>query len=100
MSNPLFDSFDLSPELHRAIEDMNYTESTAIQAQAIPLILSGKDVIGRSSTGTGKTAAFGLPAVELVAASGSKKPQVLVLSPKMCIRDRRIIGNHIFTQPT
>ncbi|MBC8584402.1 DEAD/DEAH box helicase [Youxingia wuxianensis] len=81
MSNPLFDSFDLSPELHRAIEDMNYTESTAIQAQAIPLILSGKDVIGRSSTGTGKTAAFGLPAVELVAASGSKKPQVLVLSP-------------------
>ena len=80
MSETLFESIGLSPELTRAVKDMNYTAATGIQAGAIPLLLQGLDVIGRSSTGTGKTAAFGIPAVEM--ADGSDKhAQVLVLSP-------------------
>ncbi len=77
--NVLFDSVNLSPEILKGIADMGYTQMTEIQAKAIPLILEGKDVIGRSSTGTGKTAAFGVPAVEII--EGSNRPEVLVLSP-------------------
>ena len=76
----LFDHISLSPELLRAIGDMHYTEATDIQAGAIPRILEGRDVIGRSSTGTGKTAAFGIPAVELTD-GGCREAQALVLSP-------------------
>lgn len=79
MQNVLFDSVNLSPEILKGIADMGYTQMTEIQAKAIPLILEGKDVIGRSSTGTGKTAAFGVPAIESV--EGSNRPEVLVLSP-------------------
>ncbi len=80
MSETLFESIGLSPELTKAVKDMNYTEATGIQAGAIPLLLQGLDVIGRSSTGTGKTAAFGIPAVEMVDGT-VKSAQVLVLSP-------------------
>lgn len=80
MNETLFESMNLSPELAKAVEDMNYTAATSIQAGAIPLLLQGVDVIGRSSTGTGKTAAFGIPAVELVDGE-NKKAQVLVVSP-------------------
>ncbi len=76
----LFDHISLSPELLRAIGDMHYTEATDIQAGAIPRILEGRDVIGRSSTGTGKTAAFGIPVVELTD-GGCREAQALVLSP-------------------
>lgn len=75
-----FENISLSDSVQRAISDLKFDEATDIQAQAIPVLLSGKDVIGNSSTGTGKTAAFGIPAIEgidtrLVA------PQVLVLAP-------------------
>ena len=52
-----FRDFPLSEAIQRAIAEVGYTEPTPIQAQSIPLILEGKDVIGRSHTGTGKTAA-------------------------------------------
>ena len=75
-----FSTFALSPHLARAVEELHYEEATSIQAAAIPFLLDGQDVIGHSSTGTGKTAAFGVPAVECV--NGElKRPQVLVLSP-------------------
>ena len=61
-----FRDFPLSEAIQRAIAEVGYTEPTPIQAQSIPLILEGKDVIGRSHTGTGKTAAFGLPAIEMI----------------------------------
>ena len=76
----LFDSLSLSSPLARAVSELGYAEATNIQAQAIPYLLNGRDVIGRSSTGTGKTAAFGIPAVECVEGE-NKRPQVLVLSP-------------------
>lgn len=56
-----FDQLNLSPEILRAIADQGYTEPTPIQAQAIPPILEGKDIMGGAQTGTGKTAGFTLP---------------------------------------
>ena len=80
MDQTSFTALPLSPEVLRAVAEMGFTEMTQIQQKAIPLILEGRDVIGRSSTGTGKTAAFGLPAVEMCA-SGAGGPQMLVLLP-------------------
>ncbi|MCB1131888.1 MAG: DEAD/DEAH box helicase, partial [Verrucomicrobiae bacterium] len=62
-----------------AIEESGYTNPTPIQAQAIPIILEGRDVIGASQTGTGKTAAFALPTLSKIEKLG--KPQILVLEP-------------------
>lgn len=81
MSQNLFETLSLSPEVLQAVGEMNYNEMTPIQAAAIPLILDGQDIVGRSSTGTGKTAAFGLPAVERCGRVLPNRPQVLVLAP-------------------
>ena len=80
MDSNSFAALPLSPELLRAVGELGFTEMTEIQQKAIPVVLEGRDVIGRSSTGTGKTAAFGLPAVELCQ-SGGGGPQVLILLP-------------------
>jgi ATP-dependent RNA helicase RhlE len=74
-----FDTLGLSEAVLEAIEQSGYTTPTPIQAQAIPLILEGKDVVGASQTGTGKTAAFALPSLSKIEALG--KPQILVLEP-------------------
>ncbi len=79
MENSAFQNLNLSPELIRAIDELQYAEATEIQQKAIPLILSDRDVLGRSATGTGKTAAFGIPAVERIAEG--TRPQVLILCP-------------------
>lgn len=76
----VFAEMPLTEQTIRAIDDMGYTEATYIQAEAIPLLLEGHDLIGRSRTGTGKTAAFGIPAIESVDGS-YKHAQVLVLAP-------------------
>ena len=75
-----FGAVSLSPELSRAVEAMGYESMTDIQAAAIPAGLAGKDIIGRSATGTGKTAAFGIPAVEMLSAQPGSAA-VLVLCP-------------------
>ncbi|MDL2289397.1 DEAD/DEAH box helicase [Clostridia bacterium OttesenSCG-928-F22] len=80
MEELLFEMTDLSPQVLQAVEDMNFKEMTNIQSGAIPIIMQGKDLIGRSSTGTGKTAAFGLPAVESIK-ERKDAPQVLILCP-------------------
>lgn len=81
MSVP-FSELELSDPLRRAVEEMGFTEATEIQAQTIPLLREGKDVIGRSQTGTGKTLAFGIPAVEIVDTVEEKNNvQVLILCP-------------------
>ncbi len=74
-----FDTLGLSPAVLEAVEESGYTTPTPIQAQAIPLILEGRDVIGASQTGTGKTAAFALPTLSKIETMG--KPQILVLEP-------------------
>jgi len=75
-----FQDFNLSPEAIRAIEDMGFEEPTPIQTLAIPLLIDGRDVTGQAQTGTGKTAAFGIPAIEKVDPD-VRKVQVIVLSP-------------------
>jgi ATP-dependent RNA helicase RhlE len=74
-----FETLGLSAAVLEAIEESGYTTPTPIQAQAIPLILEGRDLIGASQTGTGKTAAFALPSLSKVVKMG--KPQILVLEP-------------------
>lgn len=61
-----FKELELSPELLKSVERAGFEEATSIQAETIPLALVGKDVIGQAQTGTGKTAAFGLPMLEKI----------------------------------
>ena len=74
-----FSKLGLNDALAFGVTEMGYAEPTPIQAQAIPVILSGKDVIGSAQTGTGKTAAFALPIIHKLGAHG--KMRVLVLEP-------------------
>src|SRR5271170_7012319 len=78
-----FADLGLSPEVLKAIEDAGYTEPTPIQQQAIPHILMGRDVLGTAQTGTGKTAGFTLPMIDILAAGKAKArmPRSLILEP-------------------
>lgn len=75
-----FQDFALSPELVQAIANMGFEEATPIQEQAIPAALEGRDLIGQAHTGTGKTAAFGVPMVEVLRIQDSSI-QGLVVTP-------------------
>ena len=77
---PAFDQLGLAPELIDAIRDAGYREPTPIQAQAIPLALKGRDLIGLAQTGTGKTAAFTLPIVQRLL-GGPRRLRALILTP-------------------
>lgn len=74
-----FDELGLNEAVLTAVKESGYDTPTAIQAQAIPLVLAGRDVVGASQTGTGKTAAFALPSLSKISPLG--KPQILVLEP-------------------
>ncbi len=80
MNNLIFTELNLSKEVQKALAEMGFEEATPIQSEAIPHILGGKDVIGQAQTGTGKTCAFGIPAIELIQ-SDSEAIQALVLCP-------------------
>ena len=75
-----FDALGLPEDLLSALAGLGFASATAIQAQTIPPLLAGKDVLGEAQTGTGKTAAFGLPALAKIDVS-IKKPQLMVLAP-------------------
>ncbi|MBR6519146.1 MAG: DEAD/DEAH box helicase, partial [Oscillospiraceae bacterium] len=75
-------NFEVSNAVKRALDDMGFEKLTEIQEKAIPLILEGRDVIGKSQTGSGKTIAFGIPAISAIDKDMNKKyTQVLVLVP-------------------
>ncbi len=83
-----FADFGLAPEIQRALSDQGYVHPTPIQAQAIPIVLQGRDVMGAAQTGTGKTASFSLPIIQLLLphANTSMSParhavRALVLTP-------------------
>ncbi|MGI8438016.1 MAG: DEAD/DEAH box helicase [Chthoniobacterales bacterium] len=80
MQKKLFAELGLAPEILKAIERMGFEEASPIQSAAIPVLLEGADVVGQSQTGSGKTAAFGIPAIQLVDAN-VRAPQVLILCP-------------------
>ena len=74
-----FNEFGLSEEILKGIKEMGFEEASPIQRECILPLLEGKDVIGQAQTGTGKTAAFGIPMLEMV--TSEKKVQGLVLCP-------------------
>jgi ATP-dependent RNA helicase DeaD len=80
--NVTFEDLGLAPELLSTLEGLGYEEPTPIQREAIPLLLEGRDVLGQAGTGTGKTAAFALPALQRLAERGrGRHPIALVLVP-------------------
>src|SRR2546426_8626991 len=76
-----FSQLGLAPAQLRACESLGYTEPTPIQTKAIPIILSGQDLIGCAETGTGKTAAFLLPIIQKISEQSRPGVRVLVLAP-------------------
>jgi ATP-dependent RNA helicase RhlE len=85
LNNKNFDSLGIGASLCRALSELGYKEPTPIQSQVIPQLLAGKDLLGIAQTGTGKTAAFALPILEMLTAdrvqARPKCPKVLILSP-------------------
>lgn len=75
-----FNELNLSEKILKALDDIGYSETTEIQEKSIPEIINGCDLIGLSQTGTGKTAAFGIPAIQNVDVR-NKKTQILILAP-------------------
>lgn len=82
MTEVRFSELDLDPRIFKAIEAMGFETATTVQAESIPLIRTGVDVIARSQTGTGKTVAFGIPALEIIDTDEEKPTvQVLIICP-------------------
>jgi superfamily II DNA/RNA helicase len=81
---PSFADFNLNPDIMKALVQSGFTTPTPIQAQALPVVMAGRDLIGSAQTGTGKTAAFMLPALQLLSQRTNARirgPRVLVLAP-------------------
>ena len=79
-----FESLGLSKKLLEAIESEGYTTPTPVQEQSIPPLLAGRDVLGVAQTGTGKTAAFALPVLQIMSRTktqGKRHIKALILSP-------------------
>jgi len=76
-----FDQFSFNAPIKEAIKAAGYLTPTPIQRQAIPVVLEGRDILGISQTGTGKTAAFLLPILQRLTIAASNKPRVLILEP-------------------
>ncbi len=80
MTPKLFSELGLSPELLKAVDKLGFEQASPIQAESIPPLLEGHDIVGQSQTGSGKTAAFGIPAIEKTDPT-RREPQVLILCP-------------------
>jgi len=80
MDQLIFEDLNISTDIKRAIIDIGFEETTPIQSLVIPKVLDGKDVIGQAQTGTGKTAAFGIPILEMVVPA-DKRVQAMILCP-------------------
>jgi superfamily II DNA/RNA helicase len=81
---PSFADFDLNPDILKALRLQGFTQPTPIQAQALPVVMAGRDLIGSAQTGTGNTAAFMLPALHRIAEHSQSRvrgPRVLILAP-------------------
>ena len=76
-----FAALGLRPELLKALDELGYEEPTPIQRETIPYLMEGKDLLGQAATGTGKTAAFALPALQLIDGRAANKAVALVLVP-------------------
>ena len=90
---PSFNEFNLQPATREALAIMEITEPTPIQAEAIPALLAGNDLIGQSATGSGKTLAYGVPLVERLARD-KRVVQALVLLPtrELAVQVHAVLG--------
>lgn len=102
-----FDQFGLAAEILKAIADQGYTTPTPIQAKAIPVVLSGRDVMGAAQTGTGKTASFSLPIIQRLlpqantSASPARHPvRALILTPTRELADQVAANVHAYAKHT
>ncbi|KAG0192033.1 ATP-dependent RNA helicase RhlE [Apophysomyces sp. BC1034] len=102
-----FDGFGLAAPILQAIVEQGYTKPTPIQAQAIPIVLAGRDVMGAAQTGTGKTASFSLPIIQrlLPLASASASParhpvRALILTPTRELADQVAANVHAYAAHT
>ena len=75
-----FEDLPISEEIKRSVAELGFEEPSPIQSQSIPIILTGRDVIGQAQTGTGKTAAFSIPVLDMVDPS-KKCVQAIILCP-------------------
>lgn len=80
MEKSTFEALGLSPEMMKAVAQLGFEEASPIQTAAIPVLMAGADVVGQSQTGSGKTAAFAIPAIEKIDPA-NKAVQVLILCP-------------------
>src|SRR6185436_12924166 len=80
MTPKLFSELGLSAEMLKAIDKLGFEQASPIQAESIPVLMLGRDVVGQSQTGSGKTAAFAIPAIEKVDPQ-QRAVQVLILCP-------------------
>ena len=89
-SEPGFEALGLSPEILKAVAESGYTKPTPIQAKGIPVVLERRDLIGIAQTGTGKTASFTLPMIEMLSRGRAKArmPRALVLEPTRELADQ------------
>ena len=76
-----FDALGLAPELRAVLDELGFTRPTPVQAQSVPALLAGRDLIAQSKTGSGKTAAFVLPMLQSMADTRVKRTRVLILTP-------------------
>src|SRR2546428_10750078 len=96
----LFEQLGLGPKIVQAVDELGFTAPTPIQEKAIPELLTGtRDFVGLAQTGTGKTAAFGLPLLELINPE-LRQPQALILCPtrELCLQitnDLKNFSKHI-----
>ena len=93
-----FKELGLCPKLLQAIEDLGYEEATPIQIKAIPPILEGRDMVGSAQTGTGKTAAFALPALHRLKKTGACRALALAPTRELAIQieeNFRKYGKHM-----
>jgi ATP-dependent RNA helicase RhlE len=107
LANTTFADFALHPSIQKAIDEQGYTQPTPIQAKAIPVVLTGVDVMGAAQTGTGKTAGFSLPILHrlMAFASDSTSPakhpvRALILAPTRELADQVAANVHIYAKHT
>ncbi|MEM4637948.1 MAG: DEAD/DEAH box helicase [Candidatus Woesearchaeota archaeon] len=81
-----FEELKLKPELHKAIKKLGFNQATDIQEKCIPVIFSGKDIVGQSKTGSGKTAAFGLPILNNITIDNGVQALILTPTRELCVQ--------------
>ncbi|UTJ06589.1 DEAD/DEAH box helicase [Arcobacter roscoffensis] len=81
-----FNEFNLKEDLQKAIDSAGFQEPSPIQEKAIPVVLSGKDIVGQAQTGTGKTAAFGLPILNMMKCDGSVEAVIIVPTRELAMQ--------------